>query len=210
MLTIGLLAGFGLVSFVFVGANPKLYLVPRYFVIVAWVGSIIVGWWLASCWASKRRVLAGRLLACSLLANGIALSVENINPRFVEKELVTWVATHPGEPIYTDIETRDRASYYFRFAGVPMDRVSTDRPPAGRHFFYSAERVAECATTPRCRKRVNDYRPSPNWHVEQTIEGPKRALGKLARSIGIDTMLATDIRRRVVGSGVAVTIYSVR
>lgn len=210
LLTIGLLAGFGVVSFLFVGANPKLYLVPRYFVVVAWVASIIVGWWLASCWVSGRRVLAGSLLACSLLANGIALSVENINPRFVEKELVTWVATHPGEPIYTDIETYDRASYYFRFADVPMDRVSTDRPPAGRHFFYSAERVAECATTPRCRARVSDYRPSPSWQIEQTIEKPKRALGKLAHGIGMDSVLPTDIRRRVVGSGVAVTIYSVK
>lgn len=210
MLTIGLLAGFGLVWFVFVSANPKLYLVPRYFVVVAWVAAVIVGWWLSECWASRRHLLVAALLACGLLANALALSVENIDPRFIERQLVTWVAAHPGETIYTDIETYIRASYYFRFADVSMDRVSTDRPPAGRHFFYSAERVAECATTPRCRKRVSDYRPSPSWRVEQTIEKPKRALGKLVQGIGIDSVLPTDIRRRVVGSGVAVTIYSVR
>ncbi len=209
-LTIGLLAGLGLVSFAFVAANPKLYLVPRYLVLVAWVASVIVGWWLASCWASHRRVLAGGLLAIGLLANAIALSVENINPRFVEKELVSWVARHPGETIHTDIETLGRAYYYFRFAGVSMDSVSTDRPAAGRYFFYSAERVAECATTSRCRNRVNDFRPGPNWQVEQNIERPQRNIGKLVQKIGVDSRLPSDIRRRVVGSGVAVTIYSVR
>jgi hypothetical protein len=174
------------------------------------VAAVIVGWWLAACWASRRRLLVAALLACSLLANALALSVENIDPRFIERQLLAWVLAHPGETIYTDIETRIRSQYYFRFARVPMDTVSTDRPPAGQRFFHSAERVADCASMPRCRERANDYRPGPGWLAEQTIEKPKRTLGKFAQAIGIDRLLPADIRRRVVGLGIAVTIYSVR
>lgn len=47
-LTLNLLAGFALLSFVFLGANPKLYLVPRYFLVTAWAAAIIVGWWLVA------------------------------------------------------------------------------------------------------------------------------------------------------------------
>ena len=43
---LALITGLGLVSFVFVAANPKLYLVPRYFVIAAWAAVMLVSWWL--------------------------------------------------------------------------------------------------------------------------------------------------------------------
>ena len=62
---LALAAGLGIAYFLFVAVNPKLYLVPRYLIVVAWCASIIVGWWLASLMGRRptprcRRHLAGR------------------------------------------------------------------------------------------------------------------------------------------------------
>lgn len=208
--TLALVAGLGLVSFIFVAANPKLYLVPRYFVLAAWAAAVLVAWWLASLWSAGRRWLCGAGMTALLLANATALSVENIHPRMVEQALVEWVHKHPGEPIYTDIETRARSEFYFRFAGVPMDRVIATAPPAGARFFYSERRVEQCAATQRCRDQAASFRPNTLWQPEQKIDGQRRPGGALAAALGLGRILPPDIARRVMAPLDEITIYKVQ
>ena len=84
---LALAAGLGIAYFLFVAVNPKLYLVPRYLIVVAWCASIFVGWWLASIWVEERR-LAAVVVSLAVLAGLVALSVENTNPRFAERRLL--------------------------------------------------------------------------------------------------------------------------
>ena len=207
---LALAAGLGLVFFVFVGANPKLYLVPRYFVVVAWAAALLVGWWLASLWDAGQRWVGGAGMAAMLCANAAALSVENVHPRMVEQALVAWVRGHPGEAIYTDVETRARAEFYFRFAGVSMDPVIAAAPPPGARFFYSEKRVAQCAATKRCRAQASDFRPNPRWKAEQTIEGPRRPGATIAAALGAGRVLPPDIGTRVLAPVDVITIYKIQ
>lgn len=76
-----LLGALGLYSFVFVDANPKLYLVPRYLVVAAWAAwaaGMFACWWLVALWADGRHKLSAAGVAVLLLANVAALSVENM------------------------------------------------------------------------------------------------------------------------------------
>ena len=204
------LIGLGLVSFFFVAANPKLYLVPRYFLLVSWAAAVVVAWWLANLWAAERRRLAIAGLTALLIANAAALSVENIHPRMVELALVRWVSENPGESIHTDIETRARSEFYFRFVGIPMDRVIAAAPMAGDRFYYSAQRVEQCATMPRCRDQAADFRPTARWQAELRIVGPRRPVAMLAGAFGLGHILPPDIARRVMAPVDEVIVYKVQ
>lgn len=205
-----LLLGLGAVSFLFVAANPKLYLVPRYFLPAAWATVVLVSWWLADLWTHHRRRTAAALLAVLLLANAAALSVENVDPRRPERELVEWVRRHPGQPIHTDIETRARAEFFFRFAGQDIGAVSTEPPAAGSLFFYSARRVAECAALARCRDRARDYQPQRTWRVQEVIDGPLRPGARVAAALGLRRLLPPDVAQRVFAPVGSVTLYLVQ
>ena len=204
-----LLAALGLTFFIFIGANPKLLLVPRYFIDVAWVAAVLGGWGLARLWEAGRTRLAAALTAAAVLAGLAALSVENVNPRMVERALVQWVQAHPGETVYTDIETRARSEFYFRFAGVSMDRVIAEAPPKGALFFHSASRVATCAAMPRCKERAGDFRPQANWKSESTISGPRKPAAWLAGQLGLGRLLPQDVAQRVLATIGEITLYRI-
>ena len=203
-----LAAGLGIAYFLFVAVNPKLYLVPRYLIVVAWCASIIVGWWLASLWAGDRR-LAAAVVSLAVLAGFVALSVENTNPRFAERQLLSWVALHPNQPVYTDPETAVRARYYFRFADQPMDAVRTERPPPGSTVLYSADRVRQCEAMPRCRGRAADFRPTSRWTAIESFEAPPKLIGRLLRVADLEGIVPRDIATRLFVPGGRVTVYRV-
>jgi hypothetical protein len=208
-LTLGLLAGYVFVSFVFLGANPKLYLVPRYFLVTAWAASIIVAWWLASLYRSQKRLSLGLAVLALFGANFAAMAVENINPRFVEKSLLAYATSHPSETIYTDTETIEKAKFYFRFENKSMALISPEIPPPGGTFFYSADRIATCKLQSVCRERFSDPVPGQNWSVKEEIYPTPRLLGKLIRLIGVDKILPSDIKRKLLLEGGNVTVYTV-
>lgn len=208
-LTLGLLAGYVLVSFLFLGANPKLYLVPRYFLVTAWAASIIVAWWLASSFRARKYVSVAVAALALLGANFVAMAVENINPRFVEKSLLAYSTSHPNEVVYTDPETIEKAKFYFRFANQSMAAVSPASPPQGATFFYSADRIATCKTQNKCRESLSGPIPGPAWVVKEVIDPTPRLLGKLIRLVGLDKSLPSDVKRKLLLEGGNVTIYTV-
>jgi 4-amino-4-deoxy-L-arabinose transferase-like glycosyltransferase len=205
---LALAAGLGIAYFLFVAINPKLYLVPRYLIVVAWCASIIVGWWLADLWTRDRR-LAAVILSLAVLAGFVALLVENTNPRFAERQLLAWVARHPNQPVYTDLETAIRARYYFRFSGQSMDAVRTERPPPGATVLHSADRVRQCEAMPRCKDRASDFKPTTRWISVQSLEAPPTLIGRLIRAAGFEALVHRDISKRLFAPGGRVTVYQV-
>ncbi len=208
-LPLALLAGFGLVFFVFVAFNPRLYLVPRYLVVVAWTAAMIAGYWLATLWRDERRRLAGTLAAAAIAVNALALMVENTNPRFGERELAAWIASHPGQTIHADPETKFRAGLFFRFRGASPDSVSTGPPPPGSVVFYSADGIRRCSASPRCRESVDRFRPEGSWREIARIAPPERMLITVGRALGLDRILPEDLARRLTRPVSPVVIYRV-
>ena len=192
--------------FVFVAANPKIYLVPRYLLTMAWCASIIVGWWLGVLWKGGRRGLALFCFFLAAAAGLAALSVENTNPRFVERQLLSWVASNPSRVVYTDPETASRAHYYFRFAGRSMETVKTERPPSGSTVFHSADRVRQCEALPKCAGRARDFKPGESWSAVSVIEAPPKPIGALLRAAGLEDRVPPDLARRLISPGGRVTV----
>lgn len=204
-----LLMGLGIAHFVFIAANPKLYLVPRYFVIVAWSASVVVAWWIIAIWDAGHRLSASCALLAGIITGLVALSVENTNPRSGERQLVEWVRHNPGQPIHTDPVTAVKAQYFFRFAGLSMDTVSTEAPGPGDTVYYSADRVAECERRSRCGYRARDFQPSAGWTQIDTLNAPPRAIGRLVTALGLENSLPRDIARRLTMPGGSQSIFIV-
>lgn len=129
--------------------------------------------------------------------------------RFIERQLVYWVAAHPGQPIYTDLETIEKARYLFGFAKVPMTTLSSDKPPPGATFYHSVDRMALCAASGRCRDRVKDYTPQKDWQVVQVIQPAPRPIGRALHALNLDRLLPGDIGRRHMFPGGNITVYKV-
>jgi hypothetical protein len=204
---IGLVLLLGLVSFLFVAANPKLYLVPRYFVPAAWAASLAGAWWLGQSWQGGHRMAAAALLGAAAMVGVAAYSIENTDPRATERLLVRWVQANPGQTIYTDIETYERAAYFFRFAGIDASRVSVARPSPEANFFHSAVRQRQCASMARCRHRASDFQPRPGWKVQEQLAGPRRPIARTILALGLDQRLPADVAQRLLAPVAEVTIF---
>ena len=206
---ISLLVALGLVSFFFIALNPKLYLVPRYFLPAAWVASLAGAWWLSQLFAADRGRWACALLASSVGVGVLAYSIENVDPRATERTLVRWVQARPGVTIHTDIETARRSVYYFRFAQADETRVSAVAPGPGAIFFYSEARQQQCAASPRCKDRILDFRPQPQWQEQERLYGPRRPISRVLLALGTDRLLPADIARRLLAPTAEVIIYRI-
>jgi 4-amino-4-deoxy-L-arabinose transferase-like glycosyltransferase len=203
--------GFGLAAFFFVGANPKLLLVKRYFMLVAWAMALTGAWGLVYAWNQGRRKLATAGLALAVLAGAAALSVERTDPRGAERALVSWVQQHPGEIIYTSPEVRIRADYYFRFADLSPGSVIAQVPPPGSLYFYCAECVQRCIssnrTGNRCGPTPDDYRPKPQWLVQQKIEGQRKPIARLIAAVHLDQLLPPELAQKLMNPSGGVAVY---
>lgn len=204
------LLGLGALAYVFVAANPKLYLVPRYLLLSAWVAAVLSAWWVVQLWQRQRPWAAGAVAAAVVGANALCLAVENTQPRAIEQALVAWVKAHPGQPVHTDIETLERASSFFKIAGVPRTSVSTAPAGAGDLVFYSSVRVEQCASQPRCKAQAAAFRPKPHWVVAERLTGPSKPIGRMLQALHLAPLLPPDIARRIMVPSYEVTLYQVR
>lgn len=204
------LLGVGVLGFLFVAANPKLYLVPRYLLVPAWVACVLTAWWVAQLWREQRKGAAASVAAAVLAANLLCLAVENTQPRAIEQALVSWVREHPGRAVHTDMETFERAGHFFRIAGVSPQTVSKAPARAGDLVFFSATRVEQCAAQKRCRDLADAYRRGPNWAEVARLAGPVKPVGRLLRAAGVAPLLPPDIARRIIAPSYEVTLYEVR
>ena len=205
-----LLGAFGVVFYLFVALNPRLYLVPRYFMVFAWTASLIAGYWLAMLWrdAAARRVVMA-VVAGALGINVLGLMVENTNPRFAERELASWIAQHPGESIYADPETKARSEYFFTFRKASPDGVNIGLPRPGSLVFFNPDGIRRCSASKRCRTSFEGFRPDESWREVARIEPSERAITKLGRSFGLDRLLPEDLARRLTRPVNAVIIYRI-
>jgi 4-amino-4-deoxy-L-arabinose transferase-like glycosyltransferase len=206
-----MLLGFWLVAFLFVGANPKLLLIKRYFMLVAWAMAVLGAWGLVYAWDRGRRKLAVAGFALAGLAGATALSVERTDPRMAERALVSWVQQHPGATIYTSPEVRIRADYYFRMQQVSTTSVIAEAPPAGSLYFYCAECVQRCInsnrTGNRCGPRPDDYLPKPEWLVQEKIDGSRRPVAGLVTLLRLDRLLPRELVQKLLNTASGAVVY---
>lgn len=111
----------------------ELSLIPRYYLLPALLLSILSGMALARLWRNGRGRLAGGLGGLLIVANLLAMWVDNRNYMYGAHELVS-IATHESGPIHTDPQTLRRAAVLLEWKGV-AGRV-TDAPAGPGDLFY--------------------------------------------------------------------------
>ena len=175
--TLALLGAFGLIVFLFVALNSRLFLISRYYLAFAWSMTMIAAYWLATLWEQRD----GRRFwqRCSSLARWVyvflGLMLENINFRFGERELASWVASHPGQVIHTDPDTKSRSDYFIQFLQANANAVVIGTPAPGALVFVSPDNVRRCMETSRCRAYFDGFRRDDSSREVRRI----RAIGEI-------------------------------
>ena len=200
---------FATVWFAFVALNPKLYLVPRYLVVTASFFVMTAGWSLTETWRAGRHRLAAVIAAAILGASLLGLMVENTNPRFAERQLAEFVASHPGETVYTDSNTERHASYFLRFKNLNAKRVSHETPGPNALVFYNQEAMARCARTFRCDEKLGVHLPKIDWRPIQSIEAPRSPVARVVEALSLQRVLPAEIARKIMRPLAPIVVYRV-
>jgi hypothetical protein len=187
--------GFALLWFVAVGFNPMLVNVPRYFSVTVYGAAIVTALWLAELARLRLRSAAAALLALLLLGNLLGVYLENRDPLFGLRRLVD-AAAAARETVYTDPETKRRASFLLARAGV-AERVSAAPPPRGALYLHDPKRAG------------TERAPRASWRAVQRWDRGRKHSGRLAQWLGLDRWLPAAIFAKLDHPNPPVVLYRV-
>jgi 4-amino-4-deoxy-L-arabinose transferase-like glycosyltransferase len=185
---------------------PILYLVPRYFIVSAWAGVIVMAY---ACWRAylaKAYLRSLVIIAALLVVNGLSLYLENTDPRFAEHALVRYLAAHPGT-IHTDPDTANRADLLLQFAGM-SGRVSSEPPQAGDIVAYSPLNLDHCWIA-SCKFDMTLYGNKSGWIELEKIAPKPRRLGAMLRAVKADKVVPPQIIQKIEAPVPGIVIYRV-
>jgi 4-amino-4-deoxy-L-arabinose transferase-like glycosyltransferase len=179
-------AWMGAANFLFVAVlTHELVLNPRYFALAALVMVVIVAIWLARM-APRARLL---LLAATVSANLLAMSVANNHPRWVVDAALIAARQHPNAIIISDRETVERASLLLRFTG--LDNVRAGAPMPGKLYLAS------------------DASPPVPGTVVTHYPSPPTILGGMIEGVGLASALPGHIGKRILAPNPQATLWMV-
>jgi 4-amino-4-deoxy-L-arabinose transferase-like glycosyltransferase len=200
----GLLA---LICFLFVALNARvLLLVPRYFTTSAVAVSVPL-----AVAADRLFVLRPRLAwlgAAAYLGSCLALlSLLNRAPLWPEQTLVA-LAARPGEFVFTDPRTADRAGFLLLLRGLD-GRVKDTPPPPGALFLGREGIVDFCLRRLLCqwKGRAEAYRVRPTWQELERFPAPRRMAGDVVHLAGLDRHLPPDVVRKLSNPSDDIVLY---
>ena len=188
-------------------AFPILYLVPRYYIVPAWAGVLLIAYTAYVLWPTGRRRAVAAALAALVAVNALSLYVENTNPRFAEHALVSWLKENPGATVHVDPDMARRSDLLMSFAGLDGRTVS-GTPQVGYLFVYSPRNLELCTEQGLCKPKF--YRPQPGWTKLAAIEGKPRAIGGLLRALRLSPLIPHQIMQKIETPAPGITIYRVR
>ena len=204
-----LFALIALISFLFIALNVRsLVLAPRYFLAAAVALSVPLA------------VAADRLLSlrpCLGWVYGLAyvgtcfalLSLLNRAPLWPEESLVR-LAARPGEPVYTDPRTANRAQFLLDLRGL-NERVKDTPPPPGALFLAREDIVDFCLRRATCqwKDRAEAYRVQPSWEVVERFPAPRRMAGDILHILHLESRLPKDVVRKLSNPSDDIILYRV-
>ena len=202
-----LFALLALICFLFIALNARvLLLVPRYFITSAVALSVPL-----AVAADRLFVLRPRLAwlgAAAYLGSCLALlALLNRAPLWPEQTLVA-LAARPGEFVFTDPRTADRAGFLLLLRGLEAE-VKDTPPPPGALFLAREDVVDFCLRRPLCKwkDRAEAYRVQPTWQVLERFPAPRRMAGDVVHLAGLDSHLPPDVVRKLGNPSDDIALY---
>lgn len=207
--TVALFSLLALVSFLFIALNTKaLVLVPRYFVIAAVAISVPLA--VAADRLLSLRPSLAWLAGLAYLGGCVAmLALLNRAPLWPEETLVR-LAALPGEPVYTDPRTANRAQFLLELRGL-TERAKDTSPPPGALFLAREDIVDFCLRRASCqwKDRAEQYRVQPNWQVVERFPAPRRMAGDILYLLHLENRLPRDVVRKLSNPSDDIVLYRV-
>ena len=202
-----LIAGLALCWFVAISYLMPLRELPRYYAVAAWAGAVLVAvWWIRGL-APRSRILVAIPLLAVLGVNVLGVYVDNRDPLFGERALVRYLAEHDGV-IYTDPSTSENARFLLREAGIAVDRVADDPPPAGVRFLHNPPTAQKGFRGPRAYEPA-DYTPAGEWPVVWRADPGRKLSGHVLELIGLDRLMPASIYRKLNQPNPPVSVHDV-
>lgn len=184
-----------------------LYLVPRYYVVPAWAGVLVIAYAFHQLSRTKHRRAAIVALAALLAVNALSLYLENTNPRFAERATIAWLDAHPGTTVQVDPDMARRSDLLLRFAGV-SNRIRTGPPQAGQLFVFSPRNQELCKQQGLCKRGA--YLPKPAWQKVDAVKGKPRAIGGVLHALRLARFIPPQILQKIESPAPGIVIYRVR
>ena len=204
-----LFALLALISFLFIALNTRaLVLVPRYFVMAAVALSVPLA--VAADRLLSLRPRWAALGGLAYIGSCVALlSLLNRAPLWPEESLVR-LAARPGEPVYTDPRTANRAQFLLDLRGL-NERVKDTPPPPGALFLARENIVDFCLRRASCqwKDRAEAYRVQPNWQMVERFPAPRRMAGDILHVLHLESRLPKDVVRKLSNPSDDIILYRV-
>ncbi|HZL59021.1 MAG TPA: glycosyltransferase family 39 protein [Stellaceae bacterium] len=192
----------------FIGLNAEiLYISPRYYLVTAWIASVFVGYWLVALWDDRRRLVGAAIVLALLGGDFACLSVENIDPRYGERQLARLAASH-NETIYADPQTARRAGLLLRIDGA-AGRVKDASPQPGALYLYNPDAFAACRASFRCNDDMTGYAPRADWIALEHDAPRPRLMGRIVAATGLASLLPAPVLKKLLVGAPGVTLYRV-
>ena len=188
-------------------AFPILYLVPRYYIVPAWAGVLLIAYTAHTLLPTNRRRAAIAAIAALVAVNALSLYLENTNPRFAEHALVEWLEQNPGVTVRVDPDMARRSDLLMSFAGLD-DRVVAGTPQGGDLFVFSPRNIELCKEQGQCKGKL--YQPQAGWTKVAAINGKPRAISSLLRALHLARLIPHQIMQKIETPAPGIVIYRVR
>jgi 4-amino-4-deoxy-L-arabinose transferase-like glycosyltransferase len=190
-------------------AFPILYLVPRYYIVAAWAGVLLIAYTADVLLPGARRRAVIAAIAALVAVNALSLYVENTNPRFAERALVGWLRQNPGTVVRVDPDMARRSDILLSFAGLD-GRAVAGAPQAGDLFVYSPRNLELCKEQGLCKPKLHLYDPKPGWEKIAAVNGSPRAIGSVLRALHVARLIPAQVMQKLETPAPGITIYRVR
>jgi 4-amino-4-deoxy-L-arabinose transferase-like glycosyltransferase len=192
VLTARLLAGLGLVWFLFVAVQLReLIVLPRYYMVTAYCLLVAIAIWAVLEVWPRRPVLGLAGTALFVLASLAGIYADNKNPRFGERALVEYLGVSSG-PVYTDPLTAHNSEWYCRWAKVDYARIKAGPPALDQAYFYNPRHADRPNRFVRA-EQVHLYQPDSRWREVWRKDDAPRLAGHAIQELGLAKFLPQRI-----------------
>lgn len=189
--------------FIIVGYGLGVRALPRYFSVTSYFAIIIVAAWLFALF-EKNKKLSLMLFIIFFSSNFIGLYVENKQPIYGERTLLSWLMDHPDYEIYTDPETLVSAGYLLKTHNL-ISNAHSERPAAqNKYYLYNPNRVLQES---RNAEYAGKYKPLEEWKKIEVIVPERKWLGVMLEWLKLDHYLPTNISKKLNYPADSVVIY---
>lgn len=206
VVTARMFAVFALVWFLFAALLLRqAILITRYYMVVAYFLYVISALWACvAVWPHRAKLLyAGGFIFA--VGNLTAIFLDNKNPRFAERALVSYLAQSQG-PIRVDPNTANRVRLFCRWSGQDCARISTTFSEGALYFYNPSNKAPSFGAAPSPQQALLDH-PRPEWELVWRLNEPDKPLTSLVGFLGLDKRMPQTLYRKVAGPGSYVAVY---